>query len=96
MDTTKPRKPNHRHVPKPTRNTRIKGRKDKRGARKHCQGQDEPVELRFINEEEAALGVCRAMEVAKGFRDAVVERVHEFSYEVFKNRVDAIVRELNI
>jgi Arylsulfatase A and related enzymes len=40
--------------------------------------------------------VCRAMEVAKGFRDAVVERVHEFSYEVFKNRVDAIVRELNI
>jgi len=52
--------------------------------------------LGFSNEEEAALGMCRAMEIAKELRDAVMERVHEFSYEAFKNRVDAIVKELGI
>jgi len=52
--------------------------------------------LGFSNEEEAALGMCRAMEIAKELRDAVMERAREFSYEVFRNRVDAIVRELGI
>jgi glycosyltransferase involved in cell wall biosynthesis len=52
--------------------------------------------LGFSNEEEAALSMCRAMEIAEELRDAVMERIHEFSYEAFKNRVDAIVRELNI
>ena len=40
--------------------------------------------------------MCRAMEIAKELRDAVMERVHEFSYEAFRNRVDAIVKELGI
>jgi glycosyltransferase involved in cell wall biosynthesis len=52
--------------------------------------------LGFSNEEEAALGMCRAMEIAKELRDAVMERAREFSYEAFRNRVDAIVRELGI
>ena len=51
--------------------------------------------LGFTNEEEAALGMCRAMEIAKELRDAVMERAREFSYEVFRNKVDAIVRELS-
>ncbi|MCG2880689.1 MAG: hypothetical protein L7G96_05135 [Vulcanisaeta sp.] len=51
--------------------------------------------LGFSNEEEAALGMCRAMEIAGKLRDAVIERVHELSYEVFRNKVDAIVRELS-
>jgi glycosyltransferase involved in cell wall biosynthesis len=51
--------------------------------------------LGFTNEEEAALGMCRVMEIAGKLRDAVIERVHEFSYEVFRNKVDAIVRELS-
>jgi glycosyltransferase involved in cell wall biosynthesis len=52
--------------------------------------------LGFSNEEEAALGMCRAMEIAKELRDAVMERAREFSYEAFRNRVDAIVKELGI
>jgi glycosyltransferase involved in cell wall biosynthesis len=52
--------------------------------------------LGFSNEEEAALGMCRAMEIAKELRDAVMERVREFSYEAFRNRVDAIVKEFGI
>jgi hypothetical protein len=39
--------------------------------------------------------MCRAVEVAEGLRGVVMERVREFSYEVFRNRVDAIVRELD-
>ena len=52
--------------------------------------------LGFSNEEEAALGMCRAMEIAKELRDAVMERAREFSYEAFRNRVDAIVKEFGI
>jgi len=52
--------------------------------------------LGFSNEEEAALGMCRAMEIAKELRDAVMERTREFSYEAFRNRVNLIVRELGI
>jgi len=52
--------------------------------------------LGFSNEEEAALGMCRAMEIAKELRDAVMERTREFSYEAFRNRVNLIARELGI
>jgi hypothetical protein len=40
--------------------------------------------------------MCRAMEIAKELRDALMERAREFSYEAFRNRVHLIVRELGI
>ncbi|MFP3200501.1 MAG: glycosyltransferase, partial [Thermoproteus sp.] len=49
----------------------------------------------FVDEEEAALGICRSVELARELGGRVVERAREFSYEVFRERVRNIVEGLN-
>jgi glycosyltransferase involved in cell wall biosynthesis len=51
--------------------------------------------LGFVDEEEAALGICRSVELARELGGRVVERAREFSYEVFRERVRNIVEGLN-
>jgi len=49
----------------------------------------------FVDEEEAALGICRSVELARELGGRVVERAREFSYEVFRERIRNIVEGLN-
>jgi len=46
-------------------------------------------------DEEATLGICRSVELARELGGRVVERAREFSYEVFRERVRNIVEGLN-
>ena len=47
----------------------------------------------FVDEEEAALGICKSVGLARELGGRFVERAREFSYEVFKERVRNISRD---
>jgi len=49
----------------------------------------------FVDEEEAALGICRSAKLAGELGGKVVESAREFSCEIFRERVRSIVEGLN-
>jgi hypothetical protein len=52
--------------------------------------------LGFVTEEEAVTSICRALELADKLRTAVIRRSHEFSYDMFKQKLKVIIDKIGV